>query len=320
MPGWTDSTAPTHRSRPRVYSQRLTKGRDVTFAQVRVTPVVVGGHPAPITAGDVSSGAARRATRARDADRSATCAALDSALVDGQLDTVEHRERVAAAMTATTLAELAVLTADLQGAPPPPAPRPRRRSRTGVWFVGLAGVLVVALVVTMCSVGRSVDPVAGPPGAAAADGAPTQGPLFTAAGWDAMLSWLRTEHRGTTVVGATVYPTYARIEVLEPDDPRHTRRVDYPPRKFDASMGGNRKLDDPLVDLATVDQAALRRLLAEAPERVGVTDPTSTYMVFGFPTRPADQLGIYVSNEHRQSGMIIVTVRGEIVSVSPVNG
>jgi len=64
----------------------------------------------------------------------------------------------------------------------------------------------------------------------------------------------------------------------------------------------------------------MRTLLATAPERLRVSDPTSTYMLFGFPTRPADHVGIYVSNEHRQSGMLTATVRGEVVAVSPVEG
>lgn len=266
------------------------------------------------------SGVSRRATRARDADRSATCAILDDALVDGQLDTVEHRERISAAMTATTLAELAALTTDLQrstpvATPPPPRNGPGPR----VYLVGVAAVLCVALAVTMCGIANSRPTASTLPGTAGA-GASAQTDLFGAAGWQAMLGWLRSEHGGTVVVGATVYPTYARIEIMEPDDARHTRSVMYPPRSSASDLTGNRKLDGPLVDLATVDDAAMRTLLATAAERLRVSDPTSTYMLFGFPTRPADHVGIYVSNEHRQSGMLTATVRGEVVSVSPVEG
>lgn len=264
----------------------------------------------------------RRATRARDADRSATCAVLDSALVDGQLDTVEHRERISSAMTATTLAELAALTTDLQTSTPVPvaAPRPPR-SGPGprVYLVGVAVVLCVGLVVTMCGIAGSRPTVSTLPGAAGA-GASAQADLFGAAGWQAMLGWLRSEHGGTVVVGATVYPTYARIEVLEPDDPRHTRSVMYPARSSAGEITGNRALDGPLVDLATVDDAAMRALLAAAPDRLRVSDPTSTYVLFGFPTRPVDQMGVYVSNAYKQSGMLTATVRGEVVSVSPADG
>jgi hypothetical protein len=264
----------------------------------------------------------RRATRARDADRSATCAILDSALVDGQLDTVEHRERIAAAMTATTLAELAALTTDLQTptrAPVVAARPPRSGPGPRVYLAGVALVLCVGLVVTMCGLASARPEVSTPPGAAGAV-ASTDTDLFSAAGWQAMLAWLRSQHGGTVVVGATVYPTYAVIEVLEPDDARHTRRVLYPPRSTRSDITGNRKLDGPLVDLAGVDDGAVRALLATAPERLNVSNPTSRYVLFGFPTRPVDQIGVYVSNDHKQSGMLTATVRGEVLSVSPVEG
>lgn len=55
--------------------------------------------------------------RASDADRDATAEQLAQALVEGRLDLAEYDKRLAAAMSATTLGELAPLTADL-----PPAP------------------------------------------------------------------------------------------------------------------------------------------------------------------------------------------------------
>ena len=55
-------------------------------------------------------------TRARDLDRSDTCAVLDTALSDGQITVDEHANRTAAAMTATTLGQLDLLVRDLQKA------------------------------------------------------------------------------------------------------------------------------------------------------------------------------------------------------------
>ena len=63
------------------------------------------------------------ATRARDTDRTATCALLDTAFAEGQIDGSEHRQRTAAAMRARSVAELSALVADLQRgrrADPPP--------------------------------------------------------------------------------------------------------------------------------------------------------------------------------------------------------
>ncbi|WP_199174370.1 DUF1707 SHOCT-like domain-containing protein, partial [Roseateles chitinivorans] len=53
-------------------------------------------------------------TRAKDSDRNDTCKVLDSAMAEGQLSMEEHRDRLSAAMKATTLGELADLVADLQ--------------------------------------------------------------------------------------------------------------------------------------------------------------------------------------------------------------
>jgi hypothetical protein len=53
-------------------------------------------------------------TRAKDSDRNDTCQVLDHALSDGELSMEEHRRRVSAATTATTLGELQSLVSDLQ--------------------------------------------------------------------------------------------------------------------------------------------------------------------------------------------------------------
>ena len=55
-----------------------------------------------------------RTTRARDADREATCAVLDSAFADGQLTAAEHDELTELAAVAVTLGDLEELTFDLQ--------------------------------------------------------------------------------------------------------------------------------------------------------------------------------------------------------------
>lgn len=56
--------------------------------------------------------------RAGDADRERTARFLHDALRDGRLDLTEYDERLTAALTARTYAELDVLVADLPGAVP----------------------------------------------------------------------------------------------------------------------------------------------------------------------------------------------------------
>jgi Domain of unknown function (DUF1707) len=92
------------------------------------------------------------ALRASHADRDATVELLRVAAGDGRLTPEELDDRLAAALTARTLSELAVLTSDLPAAPGQPAslPHPRPKdlvrfntkggnvTRTGHWVVPAA--------------------------------------------------------------------------------------------------------------------------------------------------------------------------------------
>ncbi|MEV0158728.1 cell wall-active antibiotic response 4TMS protein YvqF [Nonomuraea fuscirosea] len=78
--------------------------------------------------------------RASDAEREAVVEQLRVASVEGRLSLVELTDRTEAAYTATTHAELAMLTQDLPAggtrAPVPAAPAEGRKRR---WFVGVMG-------------------------------------------------------------------------------------------------------------------------------------------------------------------------------------
>lgn len=60
--------------------------------------------------------------RARDADRDRYVEVLEAAYVDGQLGAEDRELRVSRALQAETLAELDMITRDLQGRPAPPVP------------------------------------------------------------------------------------------------------------------------------------------------------------------------------------------------------
>ncbi len=60
--------------------------------------------------------------RASDADRDRVLDMLTGAVGDGRLTAGEHEERVADALSARTLGDLEVLTADLPAGTPGPAP------------------------------------------------------------------------------------------------------------------------------------------------------------------------------------------------------
>ncbi|WP_157245998.1 DUF1707 SHOCT-like domain-containing protein [Nonomuraea typhae] len=77
--------------------------------------------------------------RASDAEREAVVEMLREASVEGRLTLVELTDRTEAAYTATTHAELALLTQDLPAAGAVPAPAPTPPSRTKRWFLAIMG-------------------------------------------------------------------------------------------------------------------------------------------------------------------------------------
>ncbi|MEV0613208.1 DUF1707 domain-containing protein [Nonomuraea sp. NPDC050404] len=78
--------------------------------------------------------------RASDAEREAVVEQLRIASVEGRLTLVELTDRTEAAYTATTHAELALLTQDLPAAGvAAPAPAPATEGRKRRWFVGVMG-------------------------------------------------------------------------------------------------------------------------------------------------------------------------------------
>lgn len=87
--------------------------------------------------------------RARDEDRARITTLLDTAFAEGQLDGIEHRERVARVVQARMLSEIEAEIADLQlrfqPLPPLPAPPPRKRSALAPAVVGFTLVAVVLI-------------------------------------------------------------------------------------------------------------------------------------------------------------------------------
>lgn len=77
--------------------------------------------------------------RASDAEREAVVERLREASVEGRLTLAELTDRTEAAYTATTHAELALLTQDLPAVAVRPMAPPERRSGKRRWFVGLMG-------------------------------------------------------------------------------------------------------------------------------------------------------------------------------------
>ncbi len=100
------------------------------------------------------------AVRASDAERDAVVSELGQHFQDGRLDSGEHEQRVASALTASTRPELAVLLTDLPSArpatePAPAAPLPGYRGLRLLRPAVLAVVIVTLLIADGWSHGRA---------------------------------------------------------------------------------------------------------------------------------------------------------------------
>ncbi len=105
--------------------------------------------------------------RANDVDRATVAGLIDRAYADGELDPVEHAERLQSAMAAKTRTDLLSLVDDLQVEKPdfgPADPRTvasaqtRKVGRTPVWLLlGLVSgaVVIVGVIALMVSGGRT---------------------------------------------------------------------------------------------------------------------------------------------------------------------
>ncbi|MBH0118714.1 DUF1707 domain-containing protein [Rhodococcus sp. CX] len=242
-------------------------------------------------------------TRARDIDRVNTCARLDQAYADGQLDASEHREFVARAQSAKTLRELADLVRDLQ--PPvesvevtPPAAR-SGRGRKSAWVVAAAAVAVTVAVVVS---NGSDSPESGSP-APAGEAAPADppGPAESSAvaavepvrplrpgGFQRVVDSYRAEFGDTIAYEVILYPERAAAGRALPEAP--DRIVPY------TFKGGWERTNVPAssrfpgfrdFDAALVDAAALDDLIARAPGLLGAPEGVVTHVIIrddGTPT------------------------------------
>ncbi|QJY44561.1 DUF1707 SHOCT-like domain-containing protein [Pseudonocardia broussonetiae] len=260
-------------------------------------------------------------TRARDLDRSAVCAVLDTAYADGQLDKIEHGARTTAAMAAKTLGELRALADDLQveqALPPLRTPRPpgspsrRRRITTGLvaslLFLGAGFGIGYAS-------GTSGSPTAG----AGDDVAPVvvglQG-LHSRDGFAALVAAVGSRFGSAMVAEAVVYPEYAVITMPAPGAPGRAQSFLYRGGFDEPSNAGTRTASDPLVDLAAVRVDAILGLVAGAGESLAVADPTSRYLIIG-QNGGSPYVSVYASNEFNESGYVRAGLDGTVTAVHP---
>ena len=234
-------------------------------------------------------------TRAKDSDRDATCRILDDALGDGQLSGEEHRRRVEAAVTATTLGELEPLVADLQLVTSVERP-PSRGARSRGPILAAAGVVAVVVVAVGWGLAKDDTPApAGKPSAAVPvprpvpeahvvldTVAPTAAPdivppavlkpvrdLLTAEGLTAVIDAIRARFGDT--MGYELAISTDRATLARPDPADDGAKMLYPFRGgCDDPSQRSRSDTDDLTDLAAFDIPAAAAAVAAAPATLNV--------------------------------------------------
>lgn len=238
---------------------------------------------AELLASFVVAGRQTARTRARDTDRDAACKALDNAFSEGQLAMDEHQRRIAAAIAATTLAQLHGLLADLQVDDPLPQPSPPSPRRRGI-AVAVAGGLVALIVAVGWAVGSEPEtptetPTAAVPEAPAPESTEAPAPpvddvpplvlnlprhLDTVEGMTGILDEIRKRFGSTMGYELAFKPDIAYVYLPDPAD--DARKLLYTYRGGWGNPSATSRSDtDDLTDLGAFDVAATVAAWQAAP-------------------------------------------------------
>ncbi|MUM17061.1 DUF1707 domain-containing protein [Mycobacterium sp. CBMA271] len=268
--------------------------------------------------------------RAKDSDRNDTCKLLDDALSDGQLSMEEHRERVASATTAATLAQLTSLVSDLQNAksaanmPVLKLPGNNWRRR---WYVPAALTTVLVLIGVLIGWGAygntsspfdfTADPGAKPDGVAPIVMTPPR-QMMSLGGLTGLFEQMRQKFGDTTGYELNIYGDYAMLTRPDPGEPRRTLRYTYRggwDAPDDTTTGSNARV----VDLGKFDVKTIIGILRGAPETLGIkaSEVKNTYLFIkpsDDKTAPPDTVQIDISiNSEFQNGSIYVNPDGSAI-------
>ena len=264
------------------------------------------------------------ATRASDADRDSCLEDIEAAYADGRITNAERETRTQAALQATTLPELADLVADLGPAAKLPtkvaAKRPPKAGDAGDdplprrFLVGLLAVTVVpaviAVVLWISSAGGDDDPTAPGTTSSQAPAPDERLELHTAAGFQQLVALTKSKFGTTIVDSAAIYPDYASLAVVNPEDPRRAENWFFGKGFEGDPSKGTRPPGSVTIDLAAVDAAAYARAVKRAPSVLGVEDINSTYVVIR-DSGDEPSVSVYVRNEYGENGYWTFTLDGK---------
>ena len=117
--------------------------------------------------------------------------------------------------------------------------------------------------------------------------------LHTAAGWTALVEAIKSESGTTEVYDIVAYPQYAAVGL---DGKGAVERGFYRNGAWQDSVSVRTPVSGSLVDLAEIDPDLIALLPAETARRVGIDNPTGTYIIVNaYNSRP--QIAVYVQSD-----------------------
>ena len=152
-----------------------------------------------------------------------------------------------------------------------------------VGFLGICGLGLAALVPAFVdgfnsstTSSPSVPVITTEPGPGSRVPQPAGTNLHTAAGWLALVAAIKDESGSTSIYDLVVYPTYASVGL---DGGNTVNRRLYRDGAWQDSVNIQTPIVGNPVDLRRIDPAVVARLPSETAQRLGVENPTGTYLI-----------------------------------------
>ena len=280
--------------------------------------------------------------RARDKDRDAAIEIVEAAWSEGQIVDADRDHRVEALLRAETLAEIQMLTHDLQlpgspvavatespyGEPPvvtsgapdyatPQQVTTKSGRRSGgvalivlVVVIAVVGGVIAGLVAVVQGVDSTLEAVASSeaplPGEPAEEGVNT----LSRDGYAELLDDLETVVGSTEAFEAVLYPGYAVVSLPVDGTSQRESRWYWNGELDDLDSRGTASYQR--FDLTEVDMDVVIRLVKRV--RGMVEEPTSFYAILRAPDEPGGQaISVYASNEYSESGYLLATAEGKVL-------
>lgn len=261
-------------------------------------------------------------TRARDDDRAAACAILDSALGDGQLTEADHRTLIELAGAAQTLGALSDLTDDLQRSADARADARPPTSTRRLWLPIVVAAASIAAAVGAFGWAHSPD---GPPAPLPTVALGIVEPKVfatpnytTAEGITHFRQAYAAKFGGTVVDEVTLFDEHVAVTRA----PQPNRVVKYTYRGGFEQQGEvtSRQTSTATVDLAAIDIGALARLIADAPGLLRVDKGAVSHIGYDADRTTGPTLNVYVTNSFNENGYMTATPAGVILRTYPFKG